>query len=120
MSGGVDVAVVAVMPWRTHVVKRGMCVNEQMSRTRTGRINHDASHDGPCRMRIHQMTRLDMNQEQARGALKKAIGKVQEEIGKLTGSKSGQINGVEKQVNGKFEETIGDLKEAIKDLNKIK
>jgi uncharacterized protein YjbJ (UPF0337 family) len=55
-----------------------------------------------------------MNKDQAKGAVKKAAGKVQQQAGKLTGSREQQAKGMEKQVAGKVQQTAGDAKEAIK------
>jgi uncharacterized protein YjbJ (UPF0337 family) len=59
-----------------------------------------------------------MNKNQAKGAVKHAVGKAQESMGKVTGSKKQQAKGLEKQVAGKVEKSVGDVKENIKDANR--
>jgi uncharacterized protein YjbJ (UPF0337 family) len=56
-----------------------------------------------------------MNKNQAKGAVKHAVGKAQESIGKVTGSKKQQAKGLAKQAAGKMEKSVGDAKEVIKD-----
>lgn len=55
-----------------------------------------------------------MNQDQAKGAVKDATGKVQQKVGQLTGSTEQQAKGIAKQVEGKTQKTFGDAKEAVK------
>ena len=52
-----------------------------------------------------------MNQDQVKGVVKQAVGKVQTETGKLTGDVSQQAKGVGKQVEGKAQKTVGDVSE---------
>jgi uncharacterized protein YjbJ (UPF0337 family) len=59
-----------------------------------------------------------MNKEQAKGSVKTAAGKVQQQAGKLTGSKQQEAKGIGKQVAGKVQKTAGDAKEAIKSPRK--
>lgn len=59
-----------------------------------------------------------MNKDQAKGAAKDVVGKVQQGAGKLTGSKEQQAKGVGKQVAGKVQKAFGDLKQAAKDATR--
>jgi uncharacterized protein YjbJ (UPF0337 family) len=56
-----------------------------------------------------------MNKDQAKGAAKDVVGKVQEEAGKLVGSKEQQIKGLSKQITGKAQKGLGDVKQAVED-----
>jgi len=56
-----------------------------------------------------------MNNDQVKGSLKDAAGKVQEQAGKLVGSEEQQAKGNAKQVEGKVQKTYGDAKENVKD-----
>jgi len=55
-----------------------------------------------------------INKNQAQGAVKNIVGKVQEEAGELVGNKEQQAKGIQKQVSGKAEERLGDSKELVK------
>lgn len=59
-----------------------------------------------------------MNKDQATGAAKDVIGKVQEEAGKLTGNTNQEVKGLGKQIEGKLQKGVGDLKEAVKNAGK--
>ena len=59
-----------------------------------------------------------MNQDQIKGALKDAAGKVQEKVGELIDSPEQEAKGIAKQVEGKAQKKAGDLKEAIEDVSK--
>ena len=56
-----------------------------------------------------------MNNDQVKGSLKDAAGKVQEQAGKLVGNEEQQAKGVVKQAEGKVQKTYGDGKENVKD-----
>jgi len=56
-----------------------------------------------------------MNQDQVKGTLKDAAGKVQEVAGRAVGSTEQEAKGLAKQVEGKTQKTYGDAKEVIKD-----
>lgn len=58
---------------------------------------------------------LDMNQDQVKGNMKDAAGKVQEKAGQVFDSKEQQAKGLKKQVEGKTQETWGDTKDAMDD-----
>lgn len=58
---------------------------------------------------------MSPNKNQVQGAVKGAVGKVQEEAAKLVGNKEQQAKGVQKQVEGKAEKRLGDVKEVVKD-----
>jgi len=55
-----------------------------------------------------------MNKDQVKGALKDAVGKVQEETGKATGSRKQQAKGLARQAAGKVQKAYGDVKQALK------
>ena len=59
-----------------------------------------------------------MNKDQAKGATKDLVGKVQEEAGKLIGSKEQQIKGLAKQISGKVQKGAGDIEQSVEDLKK--
>jgi len=60
-----------------------------------------------------------MNKDQAKGAVKSAEGKVQEQVGKLVGNKDQQIKGLAKQIDGKVQQGVGDIKQSVKNFKKI-
>jgi uncharacterized protein YjbJ (UPF0337 family) len=64
------------------------------------------------------MRSIVMNKNQAKGAVKHAVGKAQESMGKVTGSKKQQAKGLGKQAAGKMEKGVGDVKENIKDATR--
>lgn len=58
-----------------------------------------------------------MNKDQIKGALKDAVGKVQETAGKVVGSPAQELKGIRKQVEGKTQQALGDIKEVVKDAS---
>ena len=54
-----------------------------------------------------------MNKDQAKGASKVALGKVQHKTGKLIGSRRQQARGIARQVEGVVQRRVGDVKEAL-------
>lgn len=56
-----------------------------------------------------------MNKDQVKGALKDAVGKVQQKTGEVIGSTEQEAKGLAKQVEGKAQKTVGDVKEVVKD-----
>lgn len=56
---------------------------------------------------------VDMNQDQVKGNMKDAAGKVQEKAGQVFDNKEQQGKGVNKQVEGKTQEKWGDAKDAV-------
>ncbi len=59
-----------------------------------------------------------MNKDQVKGAVKDAVGKVQEKTGEVIGSTEQQAKGIAKQVEGKTQKRVGDAKEAVKDATR--
>ena len=57
-----------------------------------------------------------MNKNQAKGAAKKVVGKVQEQAGKLVGSKKQQVKGLSKQIAGNVQKGVGDVEQSVEDL----
>ena len=55
-----------------------------------------------------------MNKDQVKGAVKDAVGKVQQKTGEAIGSADQQDKGVVKQVEGKVQKAYGDVKEVLK------
>ena len=55
-----------------------------------------------------------MNENQVKGVVNEAAGKVQKNVGKAVGSTTQQIKGIVKEIKGKAQKRLGDLKEAIK------
>jgi uncharacterized protein YjbJ (UPF0337 family) len=55
-----------------------------------------------------------MNKDQVKGAIKEAVGKVQEKTGELLGSKTQQAKGLAKEAEGKALKAAGDVKAAVK------
>ena len=55
-----------------------------------------------------------MNNDQVKGGLKEAAGKVQEKAGEIVGSKSQEAKGMAKEVEGKAQKGLGDVKETVK------
>jgi uncharacterized protein YjbJ (UPF0337 family) len=53
-----------------------------------------------------------MNKDQAAGATKRVVGKVQANLGKVAGSKTQQFKGTKLQVEGAVQEVFGDIKHA--------
>ncbi len=58
-----------------------------------------------------------MNKDQAKGAIKEAVGKIQTKAGQAMGNESQQAKGMAKQVEGRIEKKVGDVKQAAKSLN---
>lgn len=56
-----------------------------------------------------------MNQDQVKGNMKDAAGKVQEKAGEAFDSKEQQAKGLQKQAEGKTQKTWGDVKDAVDD-----
>ena len=56
-----------------------------------------------------------MNEDQVKGVINEAAGKVQKNVGKAIGSTTQQIKGIVKEIKGKAQKRLGDVKEAIKD-----
>jgi uncharacterized protein YjbJ (UPF0337 family) len=63
---------------------------------------------------ISHLEDMTMNQDQAKGTVKKTVGKVQQEAGKIIGSKTQQRKGLEKQITGSLQKAVGDVKNDIK------
>ncbi|MDB5990471.1 MAG: CsbD family protein [Herbaspirillum sp.] len=59
-----------------------------------------------------------MNKDQVKGAVKEAVGNVQQKAGAVTGSTSQQIKGAAKQAEGNVQKNYGNAKEAVKNANK--
>jgi len=59
--------------------------------------------------------RTDMTDEHTKGAVTKALGKVEEGLGTLTGDKETQAHGRAKQVQGDAQKGLGDIQDAIQD-----
>ena len=59
-----------------------------------------------------------MNNEQIKGGMKEAAGKVQKEFGKAVDSPKHVIEGGMKEAAGKTEKTVGNIKEDMKDARK--
>ena len=55
-----------------------------------------------------------MNKDQVKGAVKDAVGKVQQKTGEAIGSTEQEAKGLAKQVEGKTQKAVGDVKEAVK------
>ncbi len=58
-----------------------------------------------------------MNKDQAKGAIKEAVGKMQTKTGQAIGSDSQQAKGVAKQVEGHIQKAVGDTKQAAKNFS---
>ena len=56
-----------------------------------------------------------MNEDQVKGVVNEAAGKVQKNVGKAIGSTTQQLKGIVKEIKGKAQKRLGDVKEAIKD-----
>lgn len=59
-----------------------------------------------------------MNTDQVKGAVKEAVGKVQQKTGEIIDSPEQQIKGAAKQVEGSVQKNYGDAKEDIKDATR--
>jgi uncharacterized protein YjbJ (UPF0337 family) len=59
------------------------------------------------------MQEADMNQDQMKGNVKDAAGKVQQKAGEAFDSKEQQAKGLKKQVEGKAQEKWGDAKDVV-------
>jgi uncharacterized protein YjbJ (UPF0337 family) len=55
-----------------------------------------------------------MNKDQVNGAVKDAVGKVQEKAGEAIGSTGQEAKGLVKQGEGKVQKAYGDAKEVLK------
>lgn len=60
----------------------------------------------------------NMNTDQVKGAVKEAVGKVQQKTGEVLNSPEQQVKGAAKQVEGSVQKNYGDAKEHIKDAAK--
>ena len=58
-----------------------------------------------------------MNEDQVKGVVNEAAGKVQKNVGKAIGSTTQQVKGIVKEIKGKAQKRLGDVKEAIKDFS---
>ena len=56
-----------------------------------------------------------MNEDQAKGRLKEAGGKVQKEFGKAVDSPKHQVKGGVKEAEGKVQKNVGDARDEIED-----
>jgi uncharacterized protein YjbJ (UPF0337 family) len=63
---------------------------------------------------ISHVEDIAMNQDQVKGTVKKAVGKVQQKAGKLVGSRTQQRKGLEKQITGSLQKVVGDVKKDVK------
>jgi uncharacterized protein YjbJ (UPF0337 family) len=63
------------------------------------------------------LSRCDMNKDQAKGAIKEAVGKMQTKAGEAMGSETQQAKGVAKQMEGHIQKAVGDTKQAAKNLS---
>jgi uncharacterized protein YjbJ (UPF0337 family) len=54
-----------------------------------------------------------MNQDQIKGELKKAAGKVQEGLGNATGNEKQEAKGESKQVEGHVQKSVGNIKDTF-------
>lgn len=59
-----------------------------------------------------------MNENQIKGGMKEAAGKVQKEFGKVVDSPKHQIEGGMKELAGKTQKAVGDIQQDGKDANK--
>ncbi len=59
-----------------------------------------------------------MNTDQVKGAVKEAVGKVQQKTGEILNSPEQQVKGAVKQVEGSVQKNYGDAKEHLKDATK--
>ena len=55
-----------------------------------------------------------MNKDQLRGALRRALGRVQEHAGKTIGSAAQETKGRARQGEGKLQKACGDVKEVLR------
>ena len=55
-----------------------------------------------------------MNENQVKGVVNEAAGKVQKNVGKAIGSTTQQLKGIVKEIKGKSQKRLGDVKETIK------
>ena len=55
-----------------------------------------------------------MNKDQVKGALKDAVGKMQEQAGKAIGNTKQQAKGLAAQAKGKVQKAYGDVKHALR------
>lgn len=60
-----------------------------------------------------------MNQNQVKGAMKDAAGKVQRKTGEVIGSTKQQVKGAAKQTEGKTQKAVGDAEENLKDARDL-
>jgi uncharacterized protein YjbJ (UPF0337 family) len=62
--------------------------------------------------------RFEMNNEQVKGRVDEAVGKVKEVAGRAVDDKSLEAKGMAQQVGGKVRSTAGDVAEDVKDASK--
>jgi uncharacterized protein YjbJ (UPF0337 family) len=55
-----------------------------------------------------------MNKDQIKGALRRALGRVQEHAGKTIGSTAQETKGLVRQGEGRLQKACGDVKEVLK------
>jgi uncharacterized protein YjbJ (UPF0337 family) len=55
-----------------------------------------------------------MNDEQTKGTVNKARGRVEEGLGKLTGDRKQQVKGKARQVQGSLQQGLGDVQGAVR------
>lgn len=54
-----------------------------------------------------------MNQDQVKGSVKDAAGKVQQKAGEVIGSDKQQAQGTQKEAEGKVQKTVGNVKDSF-------
>jgi len=59
-----------------------------------------------------------MNENQIKGGMKEAAGKVQKEFGKIVDSPKHQVEGGMKELAGKTQKAVGNIEEEAKKLGK--
>ncbi|MGE0315952.1 MAG: CsbD family protein [Lautropia sp.] len=59
-----------------------------------------------------------MNENQVKGTVKDAVGKVQEKVGEVIGSREQEAKGIAKQVEGKAQKGVGNVQEAVDDASR--
>ena len=62
---------------------------------------------------LPKLRKTAMNNDQARGTLKGALGRVQQQAGKLIGSSGQQAKGLARQAEGRLQKAFGNVKEAL-------
>ncbi|MBI3368026.1 MAG: CsbD family protein [Burkholderiales bacterium] len=59
-----------------------------------------------------------MNKDQVKGALKEAVGKLQQKTGEVIGNPLQQAKGLDRRLEGRAQKAAGDLKELVKHADK--